>query len=368
MTPNHTHRSISPSDARFNILRRLLDGAEFANVLALPWGDPGPIRLPVDSERRDELIRAHIIGAPASVRFAPIDKPERIVRVDALQLGAYSPRADGTCGWIAFDLDGSSHGSGGLREPDRAAAAIAERAATAGLWPGVLIVKSRSGAGRHVWIIVPDAVPMADACLAVAGLAAQARRIADRDALECPDRPHAFATSAGGIAAIAQAGAFELVPKSTERPTRGYVMALPFGGVAAKRGGGLAVDVFGHPARIIEPSAVPACDAWAWDRLIRETRAELARRKRRPRQLPRRSFSPRMHRLDPRTQQLIAGAISEGGRNKAAYYGYRDLVRSGMSPSEAESLIVAGAERCGLPRREAEATLQSARRRWGDRP
>lgn len=376
MTPHFSAKTITrsagagnSSGIRADILRRLLDGSEYAAAI-MPWGSFGPIRLPDDSAGRDELVRCHLAGSPASVRFAPMGKTEQRIRVDALQLGAYTPRANGTCGWIAYDLDGNSHGQAALCEPDRAAAAIAERASAAGLWSGVLIVKSRSGSGRHIWIILPDAVPIADACIGAAGLAARARRIADADAADNPDRPHAFLTRAGQIATVGQAGAFEVSPKSVERPARGYAMALPLGGVAAKRGGGIAVDVFEHPTRNIEPAAVPVCDAWAWQRLIAETRAELSakQRARRRQRQPLRREGPRPDRLDPRTQQLIDGTLPEGGRNKAAYFGYRDLIRSGLAATEAERLIVSGAERCGLARREAETTLRSARRRWGDRP
>ncbi len=373
MTPNTMTKTITgiagadnSSSIRADILRRLLDGSEYAAAI-MPWGPFGPIRLPDDAAGRDELIRCHLTGSPVSVRFAPIGKPEQRIRVDALQLGAYTPRADGACGWIAFDLDGGSHGSSALWDPDRAAAAIAERAAAAGLWSGVLIVKSRSGSGRHVWIILPDAAPIADACIGAVGLAARARRIANADAADNPDRPHAFLTRAGQIATVGQAGAFEVSPKSVDRPARGYAMALPFGSVARQRGGGIAVDVFEHPTRIIDPSAVPVCDAWAWQRLIAETQAELSAKQRARRRTQSLYRAPRPCRLDPRTQQLIDGTMSEGGRNKAAYFGYRDLIRSGVTPSEAKRLLVTGAERCGLARREAEATVQSARRRWGDR-
>jgi hypothetical protein len=366
MTPIHIHTSITPASVRFNILRRLLDGSDFAAAM-MPWQTFGPIRFADDDERR-ALIDAHLRGSSAVVTFAPLDKPYKRIKLDALQLAAYTPRADSFCGWIAFDLDGDSHGAGGLCNPDRAASCIAERADAAGVLPGLLIVKSRSGVGRHVWLILSEPIPLDEACIGAAALAVHARRIADRDALDFPELPHAFACHTGQIASVGQSGAFEVFPRANERPARGYPLVLPFGGVAAKRGGGMALDVFSQPARLIEPSAVPVCDGAAWRRLINETRAELARRTRWTRHAPVRRTSTRDRRLDPRTQQLIDGSLPEGQRNRAAYFAYRDLIRSGASVGEAEHLIVAGAVRCGLSKREAESTVQSARRRWGDRP
>ena len=345
------------------ILAKILEGSEYAAAI-MPWGSFGPIRFADDSERC-ALIDAHLNGAPAAVTFAPIDKQPKRIRVDALQLGAYSPAADGRCPWLGIDLDGATHGSNALIDPDRAAAAIAERADAFGILDGVLIVKSRSGSGRHVWIFPPEPIPIAEACAAIAFLAAAAWRIAGRDVQEHECRS-AFETRTGQIAAPGQAGAFELIPKSTDRPDRGYVLAMPFGGVAARNGGGVAVDVFEHPVRAIEPTCVPRCRPELWARFLGEMRATLARTKR-----PSRPVQPvrsrREWKLDPRTQQLIAGAVPEGGRNKAVYYGIGDLIRSGVPEPEAVRLIVAGAMRCGVKQREAEATIRSALRRWAVR-
>jgi len=349
------------TDIRLTILRALLAGSDHA-AAAMPWRTFGPIRLPDDDARLAALRRAHLRGEAATIEFAPLDKPTRAVQVDALQLAAYTPRPNGTCTWIAFDFDGASHGARGLTAPERAAAALAERAAAAGLLDGILVVRSRSGAGLHVWLLLPEPVPLADACIIAAGLGAQAGRIADRDVQDygCA---HALAT-ASGIASVGQAGAFELLPRSSERPRRGYPLVLPFSGMAAQRGGGVAVDPFGNPPKPIEPQRVPRCDVTALHRFIDETRTELRRRQPR-RRTHRPAYEARGRKLDPRTSALIEGRTPQGERNRAVYYALPDLVRSGVREAEAEALIVAGAERCGLSRAEIDATLRSARRRLG---
>ncbi len=354
-----------PPDIRRAILRMILEGSDYA-ACVMPWGRGtfGPIRF-ADATEREALIDAHLRGGPADVSFAPIGKQPKRVRVDALQLGAYCPAADGLCPWFAFDIDGAGHGSGGLADVDRAAACIAERVDSFGGSAGTLIVRSRSGGGRHVWCFPPDPIPLVDACAAVAFIAAAARRVADADVID-GGLPHAFTTASGDVATVGRSGAIELIPKSTTRPERGYSLASPFGAVAARNGGGVAVDPFAsHPAPIIEPAAVPSWTPATWAIFMADVRRELARIESRRQPAKRRpTFHPdRMRRLDPRTQSLIDGTMREGERNKAIYYGVGDLIRSGVSEAEAERMIVAGAVRCGVSQREAEATVKSARRK-----
>ncbi|MFH1417679.1 MAG: hypothetical protein ABII12_05255 [Planctomycetota bacterium] len=350
------------ADGRRGILRYMLDGSTHAAAV-MPWGQFGPIVWPELPANRDRLIDAHLLGEPADVQFAPIGKPTRRVRLHAVQLSAYLPRADGLCSFLALDLDASSHGAGGLADPDAAARCFAERADCFGLLSGALIVRSRSGVGRHVFVFPPHAVPQADATLAVAFLAAVAHRIADRDADEY-DARHAFRTEAGGIARPGQAGAVELFPRTTEKPERGYAIALPFGGTAARGGGGVPLDVFEHPPKPVQLDAVPRCDVCAWQRFVSEARQELERRTKRRPDRTMRSWRPRREpaRLDPRTEALLAGMLAQGGRNRAVYYGWGDLIRTGVTEGEAERLLVDAAERCGLLRREALATVRSAQR------
>ncbi|MFH1417078.1 MAG: hypothetical protein ABII12_02165 [Planctomycetota bacterium] len=361
----HSHEAPAsrPADARREILRYMLDGATHAAAV-MPWGQFGPIVWPELATDRNKLIDAHLLGVSADVQFAPIGRPTRRVPLDAVRLSAYLPRADGLCCFAAVDLDGSSHGANGLADPDAAARCFAERADCFGLLSGVLIVRSRSGVGRHLFVFLPEAMPQADTTLAVAALAAAARRIADRDAAEY-DAFNAFRTEAGEIARPGQGGAVELLPRTTEKPERGYAIALPFGGAAAKTGGGAPLDLFEQPSKLVQLNAVPRCDACAWQRFVSEARQELERRTKRRHARTTRSWKPRREpaRLDPRTESLLAGTMAQGGRNRAVYYGWSDLIRSGVTEGEAERLLIEAAERCGLPQREALATVRSAQRR-----
>ncbi|MBI5765383.1 MAG: hypothetical protein HZA51_17885 [Planctomycetes bacterium] len=347
------------------ILAKILDGSDFAPCM-MPWGSFGPIRF-ADGSECEALIDAHLRGGPAVVTFAPFDKQPKRVRIDALQLGSYCPAADGLCRWFAFDLDGASHGAGGLADVDRAAATLWERIDSFGGWRGSIVVRSRSGSGRHIWAFPPKPISLADACAAVAFLAAAANMVAARDYSDSDAMlPNAFTTASGVLATMGKSGAIELIPKSTTRPDRGYSLALPFGAVAARNGGGVAVDPFAsHPAPIIEPETVPSWTPATWEIFMADVRRELARIESRRQPAKRRpAFHPdRIRKLDPRTQSLIDGTMREGERNKAIYYGVGDLIRSGIPEAEAERMIVSGAVRCGVSQREAEATIRSARRK-----
>ena len=81
------------------MIRRLLDGATHATAL-MPWGSPGPIRLPEDEAGRTRLVVAHLAGAPAEVEYEPEGKPPRTVRVDRLVMSALCPAADGLARWL----------------------------------------------------------------------------------------------------------------------------------------------------------------------------------------------------------------------------------------------------------------------------
>lgn len=350
------------SDARTEMLARLLDGAPLANA-RMPWGAgaPGPIRWPNEPAEQLDLIRRHILGRPARVMFSPTDRAARAVAVDPLELGEYMPQhADGRCNALAVDIDAAeSHGSRGLVDPLAAARAIGERAAHAGLDGGLLVTRSRSGRGYHLRIMLAEPAALADAALAIAYLGSNAIRAADRDAADygCP---HAFRCGDGRTARAGDAGAVELFPKSTERPPIGWALALPFGG------GAQSLDVFDDPPTPIELHAVPACSPVAWRRLIEDARRELQKRRRRT-ATPRRSYGRRAHdsrrRLDPRTQSLLDGTTPQGERNRAAFCAFLDLRRSGAGDVEAAQLVTDGAKRCGLSDREIAATLRSARRR-----
>lgn len=339
-------------------LRELLCGANFANTI-MPWGQPGPIRLPDDPADRDQLIGAHLRGEPAAVLYAPADKPERAVHVERLQLAGLTPGTDGCCRWVAFDLDAATHGENGLLDPDAAARCVAERCHELGLGDGVLVVASRSGVGRHVWLLLGEPVPLTDAALLVAYIGACARLVANRDH-DDHGQPHAFRSGAG-VASPGQAGAVELIPRSETRPRLGYALSMAFAG------GGQALDVFEDPPRPTTLRAVPQCNGAALARVIGE--AHRALRARQPAQ--RRSIRPTRTttggQLDPRTVDLLAGVAPVGRRNRALYYAAGDMVHAGHTAGEVERQLLAAADRCGLPTHEARATIRSGLRRGGRR-
>jgi hypothetical protein len=345
-------------DTKLATLRRLVAGCSKASAL-MPWGSFGPARLP-EGAALDSLLRAHILGLPADLEFAPLDKPSRTVRADACQLAALTPDDAGACHWLAVDLDAAGHGESGLLDCDAAGRAIAERCDALGIADGLLVARSRSGAGRHAWLLLDEPAPLADAALVIAYLASCAARVAGRD-VDDYEAPHAF-RSGSGIAAPGQPGAFELLPRSSVKPRLGYPLVAPFSGAAAKRGGGIALDPFtGEPLTL---DCVPCTRPGAFARVLAEARAELERRK--PKARTQRRVPAHRHggrKLDARTEALLSGAIPQGERNRAVYYGVGDLLRAGRSEREAEAELLAAAERAGLQAHEARATIASGLRR-----
>lgn len=335
------------SDPRAEILFHLLDGSRHATA-DMPYGKPGPILLPED---RTALIAAHLDGGPFDVMFAPAGKEPSLVHVDRLGMSNYTPDGDGMVHAIAADLDAADGHANGLVDPFHAARCISERVANAGLSDGLLITRSNGGHGLHVRLFPPAPITLADGVLAIAALAQQSLRVASGDVADAGIE-HAFRCANGSIARPGQSGAFELFPYSTQRPAIGWPLALPFSGAAAARGGG----------RVIEPdplTAVPRCNAASWSRFISEARAELARRSRPAPARPRyqRNASPT---IDPRAAAFLDGRTVEGERNRAAFTSACHLIGCGLDSSEVESRILAGAEACGLPEREARTAIFSA--------
>lgn len=342
---------MTPTLAEHAIIGRILAGSTFATA-RVPWGEhkPGPIRLPTDRDEFERLVGSHLLGHSATVEYCPADKAPSRERVSPAVLAGLCPAADGRCRWLGIDLDAGgddSHGPAGLISTLAAAGAIAGVAHDAGL--AVLTVRSGSGRGCHVWVFPPAPCELADGVLAVARLAGDSLR----------SNPHAFATVNGGTAKPGQAGAVELIPKSTHRLPKGWPLTLPFGGAARTRGGGHAIDpATGEPLPL---DAVPVCPADAWRRFVAGARARLPRAKPRP--------APRVHRpgdrdplgnLDPRTADFLAGRVEQGGRNRAAFAAACSLLGRGVAEGEVERLILDGAAACGLPAREARTAVASA--------
>lgn len=356
-------------------LLALLDGARFATAIRAD-GRPAPIRLPDDPSARAALIRAHLAGLGTTLTFVSSGRGRWTEAVEHVVLAALCPSADALARWLGIDFDAADHGSGGLADPVHATRCLAERADAAGLSDGLIVCRSKGGAGRHCWIVPPTAVSVDDAALVVAMLAAMAFTTADRDARDA-GAPSAFRTANGGIARPGDAGAVELIPRSDSRPALGWALTLPMAGAFRERGGGVILDPFDDCP--ITLTRVPRCDATAWETLIREARAldrtarvknavrESTQRPRhrrtwaRPRRSDHRS-APTLDRVDPRTRDFIEGRTPEGGRNAAAYAAACNLIGNGFTQDETARLIIDGAERCGLPEREVRDILKSARR------
>lgn len=345
------------------LLLALLDGATFANAIRRS-GKPSPVRLPDDSEARSALVGAHLRGAPSPLTFHAEGREPWREQVDAVVLAAFCPAADGRCRWMGIDLDAADHGERGLADPVHAMRALAERASAAGLAAGLLVARSRGGRGRHVFLMLPEPIALADAVIGVAALAAAAFNVAASDVTEY-DAQHAFRRVNGAIARPGEAGAVELLPRSTVKPLYGWPLALPGAGAFATHGGGVIVDPFED--RPIHHECVPRCDAHAWSRFIDEARATLSKRNvtavphlsKRPVDNTPRPRSP-IDRIDARTRAFLDGHIAQGARNVSAFAASANLLGCGIDQREAERLIVAGAAACGLPEREARAAFTSA--------
>lgn len=343
------------------LLIALLDGSTHANAI-MPWG-LGPIRLPEQLADRRDLVRAHLNGSAAQVEYSPRDKPPQIIEVRPLVLGVYSPGADGLCRSVAFDFDAAKgHGPNGLLDPAHAVRCLAERADTLGLSPGLLTVRSRGAVGRHVWLVPPGPIPLRDAVVAAAFLAAASRRIADWDAKEGEEVRHAFLRADGYLASPGQAGAFELIPPSSERPQTGWALTLPAAGAFVPIGGGAIVDPFSDEP--ISLSAVPRCRAESWSKFFRAAEIEVAGRLARKSTVRLKGAGQRTH---PLTQALLLGQTPKGSRNKSVYAAACNLLGCGIPPEDVEKQVFQGGLATGLPEREVRAAIRSALRTKGVR-
>ncbi|MEK6798933.1 MAG: hypothetical protein AABZ12_08225 [Planctomycetota bacterium] len=346
-----------------SLLLALLDGATFANAMRRS-GKPCRVRLPDDPDARSALVAAHLCGAPATLTFhADGHEPWR-ERVDTVVLAALSPGGDERCRWVGIDVDATDHGERGLVDPVHAMRTIAECAAEAGLTAGLLVARSRRGRGRHVFLIPPEPVSLADAVIGVAALAAAAFKVAASDVTEY-DARHAFRRANGAIARPGEAGAVELLPRSTVKPPHGWALVLPGAGAFSARGGGVIVDPFEDQP--IHHECVPRCDCKSWSRFVDEARATLSKRNATAApQLGKRLAictdqpRPAIDRIDARTRAFLDGCIPQGARNMSAFAASANLLGCGIDPREAERLIMAGAAACGLPQREALDAFSSA--------
>lgn len=338
---------MTPTLAEHAIIDRILDGSTFATA-RMPWGGhkPGPIRLPDDRDDYERLVGAHLLAHAATVDFCPADEAPSRVRVDPTVLAGLCPAADGLCRWVAIDLDGTSHGPGGLLDPIRAARAIVQAGREHGL--DLLAVRSGSGSGVHVWALLESPAPLADAVLGISRLVAEGLW-ADRDG---------FATGTGATAKLGAAGCVELIPKSTDRPPKGWPLSLPFSGAARVRGGGHAIDpMTGGP---VELADVPVCDPATWRAFVAGARRRLPRPKPRPAPRVRPGDRDPLANLDGQTADFLAGRVEQGGRNRAAFAAACSLLGRGVPQLDTERLIFEAAAACGLPAREARTVFASA--------
>ena len=342
-----------------SLLLALLDGATFANAMRRN-GKPCRIRLPDDPESRTALIGGHLLGALRTLTFHADGRNPWRERVDAVALAALCPSADGRCRWVGIDLDASDHGPQGLADPVHAVRAIAERADAAGLLSGVLVARSRRGRGRHVFLMLPEPAALNDAVIGLAALVALAFRVAASDVAEC-GAPHAFRCANGAIARPGGAGAIELAPRSTIKPAHGWALALPCAGAFKADGGGHIVDPFDD--RPIHHDTVPRCELQPWKRLVSDNRHFMARMDRRQNTSRFKSVesagSPQLH---PLTREYLAGQSPKGRRNTSAFAAACNLFGHGLLLHEVERRILAGANGCELPEREARSAIKSALR------
>lgn len=340
------------------LILALLEGAAFANAIRRN-GKPCRIRVPNDAEARLALVDAHVRGASATLTFlADACEPWR-EHVDAVALAALCPGQDGRCRWVGIDVDAADHGERGLVDPMHATRTLTERASAAGLATGLLVARSRRGRGRHVFMILPKPTPLTDAVIGVAALAATAFTAAVSDVAKC-GALHAFRCANGTIAHLGDAGALELLPRSTVKPAYGWTLALPGAGAFASSGGGLIVDPFED--RPIEHTCVPRCGDEAWRSFVEEHRYVLDRLQRKhSRQNHHTDCSP-SQRMHPLTDEFLTGQTPKGRRNTTAFAAACNLLGNGLPLREVERLIIRGAHRCELPEREARSAVQSALR------
>jgi len=353
------------TDAKVSIIYSMLEGCQFANARRRS-GALCRIALPTRPSRRRELIAKHVRGAPATLTFCARGRPPWRERVASVELAAYCPDGGGLCHWLAIDFDATDHGDGGLADAVYAMRVFAERADFLGLRGGLLAAKSRGGQGRHLFLILPRPVPLIDAVIGVASWASSAFLIAARDASE-NDVNHALRNGAGSVAMPGEAGALELIPRSSQLPQFGWAIAIPAAGVRAEWGGGHIVDAFSDEP--IEPEFIPRCNAHAWTRFVEANRKALAAAQRQTAKCKR--YKDRRHGrqgLSQRTEDFLEGRTPEGIRNLSAFRAACDLIRQEFGASEVLSLVQEGARRCGLPVREATNAVRSAERTVGRLP
>lgn len=346
-----------------DLLLALLDGSEFANALRRN-GKPCRIRLPEDADARQALVDAHVTGRSMSLTFFANGCEPWNEQVDAVVLAPFCPRTDGLCQFLVIDLDANDHGSTGLADPVHAARVIAERSDNAGLSSGLLVARSRRGRGQHVFLFPPAAVSLDEAVLVIAALAASAWLVAARDVVDY-EAKHAFRRVNGTIATPGDPGAFELIPRSSGQPKYGWATTLPAAGAFAHCGGGVIVDPFTD--RPFDLHEVPRCDPEAWSRFVVDARNQramhtLLHQRSDPARPKMALHHDRDHfeRIDWRTRDFLEGRVPEGSRNNAAFAASANLLGCGVSERETRRLVLAGARACGLPEREALASLKSA--------
>lgn len=329
---------------------RLLVGSRKASA-DMPWGRPGPIRLPDAEGERLELCRLHRLGLPGQLWHSPASGDAKIVNVDRVSLAVLCPRTDRTCGHFAIDLDLAPAHANGLLDVYHAARCIVERADSAyGL---TLFCSPTKSGGARVWGLIPS-TSCSDTAKALALLMRGAYLIADEDCLE--GIPHAFRTGDGGIGL--GSGAVELTPAATEPPESGWAMRLPRE----------IVDPFlGHP---IQLEQIPEIDPVAWAAILVDARKvfpDPKPRSRRGRPARRPDDDPLRY-ADKRTLDFLDGKTPEGQRSKTAFASACCLLGLGIPSETVEYLIVEGGRRCSangsrpFTEHEALAAVKSARR------
>jgi hypothetical protein len=340
----------------------MLDGAAFANAMRSS-GKPCRIRLPEDPASRTKLVDAHIRGEASELTFIADGHQDWNEHVDAVVLASLCPGADGHCRWVAIDLDADDHGEHGLADPIRAVRTIAERADSAGLSSGLLVARSRGGFGRHVLLMPPEPIGLPDAVVAVAAIVASAFRVAASDVLD-GGVAHAFRCANGTIASPGDAGAVELIPRSTVTPQYGWALTLPACGAFRAHGGGVIVDPFeDNPIELLR---LPRCSLNAWHNIVAEARAVIERTQgahAQPTSWQSRNTTSR--KLHPLTQEFLDGKTPKGRRNTGAFTASCNLLGCEFGFGDVERLVLEGARLCELPDREARAAIQSAIRAAG---
>ncbi|MCO6436708.1 MAG: hypothetical protein J5J06_06435 [Phycisphaerae bacterium] len=334
---------------------QVLKGSRFAS--AKRGEKRCPIELPDDPAERREIIEAALLGEPFTVTFSPEGCEPWRERVPKLQLAAYCPNADGLVFWLGIDLDGLSHGCGGLWSPTRAVRCIASAAETLGLYPACVFARSASGEGWHVFVMLPYPVMLAEGVLGVSALVAAAYDLAGQDFEDSGgEHPHAFQNGHLRITEPGTAGGVELFPLSDSRPRLGWALAIPTQARCPFSG------------KRIELTALPQCSPEAWRRLIDETRASIPPEAAKPKRVaPRwrgRDGSDPFERLPQRVRDFLARGAAEGSRDSELFVAACSMLGFGIDGPDVEAAILEAAGRCTPPvdERTARAKVRSALR------